>query len=130
MAKIVPTCADESLDTAVFQLTFSKLTLLGSCCCPQEPTTDGFEWTSDSPEAIDRVLYVELGAFALVDAVEMKFPAGDTYKFDLVITDGKVWDEPINTIEVKKASNLARTLLAAFCEPSKLADLFTTLLFI
>eukprot|EP00903_Cladosiphon_okamuranus_P018634 g17151.t1 len=64
-----------------------------------EPTTDGFEWTSDSPLAVDRVLYFELGAFALVDAVEMKFPAGDTYKFDLVITDGKVYDEPINTIE-------------------------------
>lgn len=57
-------------------------------------------------------MYVELGAFALVDAVEMKFPAGDTYKFDLVITDGKVWDEPINTIEVKKASKLKCTYIA------------------
>ena len=66
----------------------------------QEPTTDGFEWTSDSTEAIDRILYFELGAFALVDAVEMKFPPGDTYKFDLIITDNKVYEQPVNTIEV------------------------------
>lgn len=73
---------------------------------PQEPTTDGFEWSSDSDEAIDRTLYFELGAYALVDAVEMKFPVGDTYKFDLYITDNEDYDEPIKTIEARKLSVL------------------------
>eukprot|EP00752_Nemacystus_decipiens_P014962 g13321.t1 len=71
------------------------------------PTSDGFEWTSDSVDAIDQVVYFELGAFALVDAVEIKFAAGDTYKFDLVITDGKVYDEPINTIEGLESADSA-----------------------
>lgn len=35
-----------------------------------------------------------------MDAVETKFPPGDTYKFDLIITDNKVYEQPVNTIEV------------------------------
>eukprot|EP00752_Nemacystus_decipiens_P007213 g6456.t1 len=63
-----------------------------------EPTTDGFEWSSDSDEAIDRTLGFELGSYALVSAVEMKFPVGDTYKFDLELNDDKVRSETLKTI--------------------------------
>lgn len=70
----------------------------------QEPTTDGFEWSSDSDEAIDRTLFFELASYAVVDAVEIKFPAGDTYKFDLVLNDDKIRGETLRTIE---ASNEA-----------------------
>lgn len=66
----------------------------------QEPTTDGFEWSSDSDEAIDRTLTFELASYAMVDAVEIKFPAGNVYVFDLVLYDDKIRGEAVMTIPV------------------------------
>eukprot|EP00752_Nemacystus_decipiens_P014959 g13318.t1 len=52
------------------------------------PTTDGFDWSSDSDEALDRTLSWSLNSYATMDAIEMQFPVGDTYKFDLELFDG------------------------------------------
>lgn len=54
----------------------------------QGPTTDAFEWSSDSNEALDRTLSWFFNSYATIDAVEMQFPVGDTYKFDLELFDG------------------------------------------
>lgn len=66
----------------------------------QEPITDGFEWSSDSDEAIDRTLTFELAFYAIVDAIEIMFPAGNTYMFDLVLNDDKIRGETVMTIPV------------------------------
>ncbi|CAM9195943.1 unnamed protein product, partial [Hapterophycus canaliculatus] len=50
-----------------------------------EPTTDGFEWTSDSDEAFDRTLYFSFAGYFTVTEMQLKFPVGDTYKFELWI---------------------------------------------
>ncbi|CAM9345379.1 unnamed protein product [Hapterophycus canaliculatus] len=72
-----------------------------------EPATDGFEWSSDSDAAIDRTLYFELASYALVDAVEMKFPTGDTFKFDLVLNDDKIRGETLKTIQGFESADTA-----------------------
>ncbi|CAM9688722.1 unnamed protein product [Scytosiphon promiscuus] len=73
----------------------------------EEPTTDGFEWSSDSDEAIDQTLKFELAFYAMVDAVEIKFPAGDTYKFDIVVNDDKIRGETLKTIEGFESADTA-----------------------
>lgn len=67
----------------------------------QDPTTGGFEFFADSDEAIDRSIDFELAQYALVSAVEMKFPAGDTYKFDLELNDDKAKGEILKTVVVR-----------------------------
>ncbi|CAM9345645.1 unnamed protein product [Scytosiphon promiscuus] len=47
------------------------------------PTTDAFEWSSESDEAIDRTLSFDLAYYAIVDTVELQFPTGETYNFEL-----------------------------------------------
>lgn len=67
----------------------------------QPATTDAFEWGSDSDEALDRWLTFTLNSYATVTAVEMQFPVGDTYLFDLEIynhEDG----QPFTTISVRR----------------------------
>lgn len=54
----------------------------------QEPTTTGFEWTSDSAEAIGLTLgFSFAGYFEDVTEMQLQFPVGDTYKFDLSISN-------------------------------------------
>lgn len=48
-----------------------------------EATTDKFEWSSDSNEALNRDLTFVLSSYATASAMEIQFPVGDTYKFDL-----------------------------------------------
>lgn len=55
---------------------------------PQELTTDGFEWTSDSDDAVGSTLFFSLAGFFVVTEIQLKFPAGDTYKFDLSVSGG------------------------------------------
>ncbi|CAM9160433.1 unnamed protein product [Ectocarpus sp. 4 AP-2014] len=50
-----------------------------------EPTTDGFEWSSDSNEAIDRSLTLFLAGYYTVTELQLMFPEGDTYQFDLTL---------------------------------------------
>lgn len=64
----------------------------------QEPATDGFEWGSDSNDAIDLLLYFALSSYATVTAIELQFPVGDTYKFDLEL--GNDIGEPFQTMTV------------------------------
>lgn len=52
---------------------------------PQEPTGSGFEWSSDSDEAIGRTLYFGLAGYFTVTEMQLLFPVGDTYKFNLSI---------------------------------------------
>lgn len=71
-------------------------------------TTDRFEWTSDSEEAWDRTLTFSLSTYSSLTAVELQFPAGETYIFDLELYDDRVTFslsptsgyEPHTTIEV------------------------------
>ncbi|CAM9225071.1 unnamed protein product [Ectocarpus fasciculatus] len=50
-----------------------------------EPTTDGFEWISDSEEAIDETLWLYLAGYFTVTELQLLFPEGDTYMFDLTL---------------------------------------------
>ncbi|CAN0133967.1 unnamed protein product [Scytosiphon promiscuus] len=60
-----------------------------------EVTTDGFEWTSDSDEAIDLTLSFVLAGYFTVTEMQLKFPVGDTYKFELwVYNEMDDTDEP------------------------------------
>jgi len=56
----------------------------------QEVTTDSFEWTSDSEEAWDRTLIFSLSTYSSLTAVELQFPVGETYIFDLELFDDRV----------------------------------------
>lgn len=46
-----------------------------------------FEFSSDSSEISDEVLGFELNTFTAVTSLELQFPAGDTYKFDVQLYD-------------------------------------------
>ncbi|CAN0221506.1 unnamed protein product [Pylaiella littoralis] len=56
---------------------------LQSISISEEPTTDGFEWSSDSDEAIDRTLTFELAFYAIVDAIEIIDGTAAWNSFDL-----------------------------------------------
>eukprot|EP00752_Nemacystus_decipiens_P014961 g13320.t1 len=73
-----------------------------------ERTSSGFEWSSDSDEAIGRTLYFSLAGFFTVTEMQLMFPVGDTYKFDLTIynsLDGT--DEPYVTVTDLESENVA-----------------------
>lgn len=76
----------------------------------QPITSDRFEWSSDSDEALGRKLTFSLSSYASLTAMEFVFPEGDTYSFDLHLYDGQVSRyyldptssfEPHTTIEVR-----------------------------
>lgn len=52
----------------------------------QEPTTDGFEFTTDSNDATGGTIFFDLAGFFVVTEVQLQFPVGDTYKFDLSVS--------------------------------------------
>lgn len=66
----------------------------------QGATTDAFEWSSESEEAIDRTLSFELAYYATIDTVELQFPTGETYNFDLELYTGDY--DPQYTLTVSK----------------------------
>ncbi|CAM9227537.1 unnamed protein product, partial [Sphacelaria rigidula] len=45
--------------------------------------TDNFEWQSDSDDALDRTLSFGLNSYATVTAVDILFPVGDSYNFEI-----------------------------------------------
>ncbi|CAM9649069.1 unnamed protein product [Ascophyllum nodosum] len=55
-----------------------------------EVTSDAFEWTSDAEEAWDRKLTFSLSTYSTLNAVELQFPKGETYIFDLQLYDDRV----------------------------------------
>ncbi|CAN0405209.1 unnamed protein product, partial [Ascophyllum nodosum] len=55
-----------------------------------EVTADALEWTSDAEEAWDRKLTFSLSTYSTLNAVELQFPTGETYIFDLQLYDGRV----------------------------------------
>lgn len=71
---------------------------------PQASATDRFEWSSESDEALDRTLSFVLNSYAVMDAIELQFPTGDTYKFNLEIYDGD--GDPSHTLIVSKMYHL------------------------
>ncbi|CAM9933566.1 unnamed protein product [Pylaiella littoralis] len=91
-----------------------------------EPTTDGFEWTSDSAEAIGLTLsFGFAGYFEDVTEMQMKFPVGDTYKFDLSIyNDLDGTGEPYVTIPDLESADVAG--LQSFDLTSYVTDLVTS----
>ncbi|CAM9878861.1 unnamed protein product [Ectocarpus sp. 12 AP-2014] len=58
-------------------------------------TTDAFVWASESDAAIDENLSFVLNSYALMEAVELQFPVGETYKFELTLYDDE--DEIVST---------------------------------
>lgn len=61
-------------------------------------------WRSDSPEATGGVLTYELNSYATVDAVELEFPVGDTYKFDVELYNDAAdypWEDLFATVTVR-----------------------------
>ncbi|CAN0221698.1 unnamed protein product, partial [Pylaiella littoralis] len=48
------------------------------------PTTDAFEWSSETDDFIGDTLSFALNSYAFLTAFEMQFPTGDTYKYDIV----------------------------------------------
>lgn len=76
----------------------------------QPITTDKFEWTSDSEEALDRTLTFSLSSYASLSSMDFVFPEGGTYSFDLQLYDDQVTIyysdptsrfDPHTTIEVR-----------------------------
>ena len=65
------------------------------------PTTDGFEWWSNTDEVLDEVLAFNLGILATVTRLELQFPLGETYMFDLQLFNGLVDRQPFATITVR-----------------------------
>lgn len=51
----------------------------------QGTTANSFEWPSDS--TTERTFSLDLSHYAFVTALEMRFPVGDTYKFDIWLRD-------------------------------------------
>ena len=56
-------------------------------CLRRQDGPGAFEWGSESEDAIDRTLLFTLGSYASMSAVELLFPVGETYKFDLEVYD-------------------------------------------
>lgn len=52
---------------------------------PQRPSISGFAWISGSEEAIGRTLSFSLAGYFMVTELQLKFPAGDTYQYDIGI---------------------------------------------
>ncbi|CAN0400366.1 unnamed protein product, partial [Ectocarpus fasciculatus] len=57
--------------------------------------TDAPAWASGSDEAIDEALSFTLNSYALMEAVELQFPGGETYQFELTLYDDE--DEIVST---------------------------------
>lgn len=66
----------------------------------QGPTTYALEFVSDASEVLDESLGFDLAYFTTVTSLLLQFPAGDTYKFDVMLFD--VEGDPIYTQEVRK----------------------------
>lgn len=52
-----------------------------------QTTTEAFAWSSDTDDFIGDTVSFTLNSYAFLTALEMQFPAGDTYKFDIVCYD-------------------------------------------
>lgn len=85
----------------------------------QGPTTDAFDWSSDSNEALDRTLSWTLNAYAEMDAVELQFPAGDTYKFDLELFDGGDDARQVFSVRTKTACDAVKNFRRSLVGQSK-----------
>ena len=75
---------------------------LGWWSALQRPATPGFAWTSGSMESIGDALSFELSGYFAVTEVQLQFPVGDTYQFDLALfnsLDGT--DEAYATVTVR-----------------------------
>ena len=53
-------------------------------------TSDSFEWTSTVEDAWNRKLTFSLSTYSTLNAVELQFPTGETYIFDLWLYDNRV----------------------------------------
>lgn len=66
----------------------------------QGSSTGALEFISDSSEVVDDALEFDLNHFATVTSLSLQFPAGDTYKFDVLLYD--IEGELLYTQEVRK----------------------------
>ena len=91
--------------------------MVGCLVLPQELTTDGFEWTSDSDDAIGSTLSFGLAGFFEVTEIQLLFPAGDTYKFDLSVSGGD--DSTLITVRER---DMREAEIAAFLHVRRCSD--------
>ncbi|CAM9670164.1 unnamed protein product [Ascophyllum nodosum] len=69
-------------------------------------TTDAFEWWSESDDALDEELVFELSTWVLLTAVELQFPTGDTYLFELELyTEADSGNDPFTTLTGLESEN-------------------------
>ena len=62
----------------------------------------GFEWWSESDDALDEELVFELSYWASLTSADLLFPAGDTYLFELdLYTDADDGNDPFMTLTVR-----------------------------
>ena len=70
---------------------------------------NGFEWWSESEEALDEELQFKLSTWASLTAVVLKFPTDKTYLFDLhLYTEADGGDEPFATLTVRPQKDRLR----------------------
>ncbi|CAM9345152.1 unnamed protein product [Pylaiella littoralis] len=68
-------------------------------------TVDAFQWTSNSAEVVGEKLHFSLSHYAIVSAIELQFPIGDTYQFEIELYNDKQdhpfedWIETITELE-------------------------------
>lgn len=70
----------------------------------QEVTTDGFEWTTDSGNFVgERLIFGFAGYFEDVTEMQLLFPVGETYIFDLSIFNRlDSISDAVATVEVRR----------------------------
>lgn len=66
----------------------------------QGVTNDAFEWISDSEEAAGNQLAFYFSSYSLVPTVQLKFPVGDTYIFDIERYES-YYGQPTTTVQVR-----------------------------
>ena len=71
-------------------------------CLHLKVMTNGFEWWSESDDAIDEELEFELSTWASLTAVGLQFPTGETYLFELhFYTEADGGYNPFTTLTVR-----------------------------
>ena len=62
----------------------------------------GFEWSSESDDALDEELVFKLSYWASLTSADLLFPEGETYLFELdLYTNADGGDDPFMTITVR-----------------------------
>ena len=74
---------------------------------------DGFEWWSESDDALDEELGFLLSTWSSLTSVGLQFPTGETYQFDLhFYTEADGADDPFMTLTVRSSNTIAKSIIS------------------